>query len=54
MAAYSDASTTGAADASLDLASHPNAPQRIELAQRHARQFGAPGIGTATAILPRR
>ena len=38
---------TGAADASLDfLASHPNAPQRIELAQRHARQFGAPGIGT--------
>ena len=48
MAAYSDLrSVTGAADASLDfLASHPNAPQRIELAQRHARQFGAPGIGT--------
>ena len=47
MAAYSDLrSVTGAADASLDfLASHPNAPQRIELAQRHARQFGAPGIG---------
>ena len=48
MSAYSDLrSVTGAADASLDfLASHPNAPQRIELAQRHARQFGAPGIGT--------
>jgi len=47
MSAYSDLrSVTGAADASLDfLASHPNAPQRIELAQRHARQFGAPGIG---------
>jgi len=47
MAAYSDLrSVTGAADASLDfLASHPNAPQRIELALRHARQFGAPGIG---------
>lgn len=48
MAAYADLrSVTGAADASLDfLASHPNAPQRIELALRHARQFGAPGIGT--------
>jgi predicted Zn-dependent protease len=48
MSAYSDLrSVTGAADASLDfLASHPNAPQRIELAQRHARQFGAPGIGS--------
>lgn len=47
MSAYSDLrSVTGAADASLDfLASHPNAPQRIDLAQRHARQFGAPGIG---------
>jgi len=47
MAAYSDLrSVTGAADASLDfLASHPNAPQRIELALRHGRQFGAPGIG---------
>ncbi len=47
MAAYSDLrSVTGAADASLDfLASHPNAPQRIDLALRHARQFGAPGIG---------
>ncbi|MDI6027857.1 M48 family metalloprotease [Corticibacterium sp. UT-5YL-CI-8] len=48
MASYSDfRSVTGATDASLDfLASHPNAPQRIELAQRHARQFGEPGIGT--------
>lgn len=47
MSAYSDLrSVTGAADASLDfLASHPNAPQRIDLALRHARQFGAPGIG---------
>src|SRR5690606_32301164 len=27
------------------LASHPNAPQRIELALRHARQFGTPGSG---------
>ncbi len=45
MAAYADLrSVTGAADASLDfLASHPNAPQRIELALRHARQYGAPG-----------
>ena len=40
-------SVSGATDASLDfLASHPNAPQRIELAQRHARQFGQPGTGT--------
>ena len=48
MAAYSDfRSVSGATDASLDfLASHPNAPQRIELAQRHARAFGPPGIGT--------
>ncbi|MBX3579757.1 MAG: M48 family metalloprotease [Rhizobiaceae bacterium] len=48
MASYSDFRTvTGAQDASLDfLASHPNAPQRIDLALRHARQFGAPGIGT--------
>ncbi len=47
MASYSDfRSVSGATDASLDfLASHPNAPQRIELAQRHARQFGAPGVG---------
>ena len=48
MASYADfRSVSGATDASLDfLASHPNAPQRIELAQRHARQFGAPGVGT--------
>jgi predicted Zn-dependent protease len=48
MAAYSELRTvTGAQDASLDfLASHPNAPQRIELAQRHARGFGTPGTGT--------
>ena len=47
MSAYSDLRcVSGATDASLDfLASHPNTPQRIELAQRHARQFGAPGIG---------
>jgi predicted Zn-dependent protease len=47
MQAYADLrSVTGAADASLDfLASHPNAPQRIDLAMQHARQFGAPGIG---------
>lgn len=38
---------SGASDASLDfLASHPNAPRRIELAQGHARQFGMPGTGT--------
>lgn len=45
MATYSDFRTvSGASDASLDfLASHPNAPQRIELARRHARQFGPPG-----------
>lgn len=48
MAAYSELrNVTGAQDASLDfLASHPNAPQRIELAQRHARAFGTPGTGT--------
>lgn len=45
MAAYSDfRSISGATDPSLDfLASHPNAPQRIELARMHARQFGAQG-----------
>ena len=48
MDAYSTSrSVTGAVDQNLDfLASHPAAPQRIELAQRHARQFGAPGTGT--------
>lgn len=48
MAAYTDfRAVSGATDASLDfLASHPNAPQRIELAQRHARTFGTFGTGT--------
>ena len=48
MAAYSASrSVTGAVDENLDfLASHPSAPQRIDLAQRHARQFGAPGTGS--------
>ncbi|WP_246666155.1 M48 family metalloprotease [Aquamicrobium sp. LC103] len=48
MAAYSDSrNVTGAVNQNLDfLASHPTAPQRIELALRHARQFGAPGTGT--------
>lgn len=47
MASYTDfRSVSGASDASLDfLASHPNAPQRIDLALRHARSFGAPGVG---------
>lgn len=47
MASYSDfRSVSGAKDASLDfLASHPAAPRRIELARRHARQFGPPGTG---------
>lgn len=27
------------------MASHPTTPQRIELARRHARFFGAPGVG---------
>lgn len=37
-------SVSGADDASLDfLATHPNTPQRIELAGRHAREFGTPG-----------
>ena len=48
MAAFSDfRSVSGATDASLDfLATHPAAPQRIELALGHARAFGAPGVGT--------
>lgn len=47
MDAYSASrSVTGQTDEGLDfLSSHPSAPQRIELAQRHARQFGAPGTG---------
>lgn len=48
MSAYSEfRSVSGASDASLDfLASHPAAPQRIELARGHARNFGPPGTGT--------
>lgn len=35
---------SGATDASLDfLASHPNTPQRVALAERHARNFGPAG-----------
>lgn len=35
---------SGADDASLDfLASHPNTPQRVALAERHARNFGPAG-----------
>ena len=47
MAAYGKLrSVSGATDESLDfLASHPNVPQRIQLAQGHARQFGPPGVG---------
>ena len=47
MAAFSASrSVTGAVDENLDfLASHPTAPQRIELALRHARQFAPPGTG---------
>lgn len=29
------------------LSSHPSTPQRVEFAERAARQFGAPGVGTA-------
>lgn len=48
MSTYTDfRSVSGATDASLDfLATHPNTPQRIKLALRHARQFGPPGVGT--------
>lgn len=48
MAAYTNfRAVSGATDASLDfLATHPNTPQRIDLAQRYARQVGAPGVGT--------
>ena len=47
MDAYSASrSVTGAVDEQLDfLASHPTAPQRIDLALRHARQHAAPGTG---------
>ncbi|RAK30035.1 putative Zn-dependent protease [Falsochrobactrum ovis] len=41
-------SVSGATDERLDfLASHPATPQRIELALRHARRVGAPGVGDA-------
>jgi len=45
MAAYSHFSSVDPeADQSLDfLSSHPNAPQRVDLARRHARAFGAEG-----------
>lgn len=45
MAAYSRFSAVDPeADQSLDfLSSHPNAPQRVDLARRHARAFGAEG-----------
>ncbi len=47
MAAYAEFRSVDAADQSLDfLASHPSAPQRIELALGHARQFGGAGTGT--------
>ena len=48
MSAYTDfRSISGATDPSLDfLATHPNTPQRIELALRHARQFGQQGSGS--------
>ena len=48
MAAYSSSrNVTGAVDENLDfLASQPTAPQRIELALRHARQYAPPGTGT--------
>ena len=47
MDAYSASrNVTGQTDEGLDfLSSHPNAPQRIELAQRHARQYAPPGTG---------
>jgi predicted Zn-dependent protease len=39
-------SATSDDDMSLDfLATHPAAPQRVELAKGHARLFGAPGVG---------
>ena len=45
MQAYSNLrNVSGANDATLDfLASHPSTPQRIALADQHARQFGTPG-----------
>lgn len=49
MGRFANFRTTGGddADANLDfLASHPSTPQRMELARRHARSVGAPGVGT--------
>jgi predicted Zn-dependent protease len=48
MQAYMDfRNVSGASDTSLDfLATHPSTPQRIELAEAHARQFGPEGVGT--------
>ena len=48
MAAYGELRSVNAnMDQRLDfLATHPNPPQRIELARGHARQFGPPGTGT--------
>jgi predicted Zn-dependent protease len=47
MAAYTDYRTAATNDdMSLDfLASHPSTPQRVELANRHARLIGPPGTG---------
>ncbi|MCY6383555.1 M48 family metalloprotease [Hoeflea prorocentri] len=49
MEAYSRfrAGDADASDQSLDfLSTHPDAPKRLELANRHARAFGPPGTGT--------
>lgn len=48
MSAYQSFRSVGSAnhDTDLDfLATHPNAPQRIELAKRHASEFSPPGTG---------
>ncbi len=47
MSAYSGfRSVSGADDPSLDfLATHPSGDRRVELALRHARNYGGPGIG---------
>lgn len=39
------AGSSGLLDDATFLSSHPTTPQRVELARRHARFFGAPGIG---------
>jgi predicted Zn-dependent protease len=48
MQAYADfRNVSGATDTSLDfLATHPNTPQRVALAEQHAAAFGPPGTGT--------